>query len=205
MTDKVFVVDDEEAIRDGLKWLLESYGYRVETYPSGESFLGSCQPGISGCLILDVRMPGMSGLELFDHLKKHDCTLPVIFLTGHGDIAMAVDAMHKGAADFIEKPAGDSQLVEKVALCLKKEAERVQRSASTETIRTRLASLTGRELEVMQLILASRLNKNIADQLNISIRTVEVHRARILEKMGVSSAVELARILVAYNPTNPQS
>lgn len=200
MPGKVFIVDDEEAIRDGLKWLLESCGYSVETHPSSESFLAACEEGVTGCLVLDVRMPGMSGLELFDHLKDRGCTLPVIFLTGHGDIAMAVEAMRKGAADFIEKPASDNQLAEKVANCLQKEADRLQRSASNETVRTRLASLTSREVEVMQLILAGRLNKNIADQLNISVRTVEVHRARVLEKMGVNSAVELARILAAHAP-----
>ncbi|MBS4095768.1 MAG: response regulator transcription factor [Sulfuricella sp.] len=198
MSDKVFIVDDEETIRDGLKWLFESCGYVAETFPSGEAFLAAYRPEWSGCLVLDVRMPGMSGLELFERLKERHCTLPVIFLTGHGDIAMAVEAIHKGAADFIEKPASDNQLVEKVAHSLAREAQRRQRSASAETVHTRLSSLTSREIEVMRLILVGRLNKNIADELNISMRTVEVHRARVLEKMGVNSAVELAQTLAAF-------
>lgn len=195
MSSKVYIVDDEEAIRDGLKWLFESCGYTVESYTSGETFLAASGDASAGCLLLDVRMPGMSGLELFDHLRERGFGLPVIFLTGHGDIAMAVEAMHKGAADFIEKPASDNQLVEKVALCLQRDTQRLQRSASTETVRTRLKSLTSREMEVMRLILAGHLNKNIADELDISMRTVEVHRARVLEKMGVNSAVELAQAL----------
>lgn len=200
MTNSVYIVDDEEAIRDSLKWLFESCGYRVETYPGGENFLAACREGISGCLILDVRMAGMSGLETFDRLKERGCTLPVIFLTGHGDIAMAVEAMRKGAADFIEKPASDNQLVEKVAACLEKEAQRLQRLADTDHLRQRLATLTSREQEVMRLILAGRLNKHIADELDISVRTVEVHRARVLEKFGVNSAVELARAMAAIEP-----
>lgn len=200
MAGRIFIVDDEEAIRDALKWLLESCRFEVETFACGEAFLAAWRPEWDGCLLLDVRMPGMSGLELFERLKERECTLPVIFLTGHGDIAMAVEAMHRGAADFIEKPASDNQLVEKITLSLEKAAQRRQRTVGAETLRTRLRTLTSRETEVMRLILAGRLNKHIADELNISMRTVEVHRAHVLEKMGVHSAVELAQALAAHQP-----
>lgn len=199
MSGKVFIVDDEEAIRNGLKWLFESSGIVAETFESGETFLNAFNQGLSGCLLLDVRMPGMTGLELFERLQQRGCALPVIFLTGHGDIPMAVEAIHKGAADFIEKPASDNQLVEKVANCIHKNEEWRRKMASSETFRTRLNTLTSRELEVMRLILAGRLNKNIADELGISMRTVEVHRARVLEKMGVNSAVELAQALAVHD------
>lgn len=195
---KVFIVDDEQAIRDGLHWLFESCGIQAATFASGEAFLDSYHPDLAGCLLLDVRMPGMTGLELFERLQQQGCALPVIFLTGHGDIPMAVAAIHHGAVDFIEKPASDNQLVDKVANCLRRDEERRQRLAAAETFRARLHALTSRELEVMRLILAGRLNKNIADELNISMRTVEVHRARVLEKMGVNSAVELAQSLAAH-------
>jgi len=195
---KVFIVDDEQAIRDGLHWLFESCGIQAVTFASGEAFLDSYHPDLAGCLLLDVRMPGMTGLELFERLQQLGCALPVVFLSGHGDIPMAVAAIHHGAVDFIEKPASDNQLVEKVAGCLRQDEERRQRMAVAETFRARLHALTSRELEVMHLILAGRLNKNIADELNISMRTVEVHRARVLEKMGVNSAVELAQALAAH-------
>lgn len=198
MAGKVYIVDDEEAIRDGLKWLFESCGMAADAFPSGESFLAAYRPELRGCLLLDVRMPGMTGLELFERLQARGSRLPVIFLSGHGDIPMAVEAIHKGAADFIEKPASDNLLVQRVAACLRQDEERRRQSASAETFRARLDSLTSRELEVMRLILAGRLNKNIADELDISMRTVEVHRARVLEKMGVNSAVELARVLAAH-------
>jgi two-component system response regulator DctR len=200
MAGRIFIVDDEEAIRDALKWLLESCRFEVETFACGEAFLAAWRPEWDGCLLLDVRMPGMSGLELFERLKERNCALPVIFLTGHGDIAMAVEAMHRGAADFIEKPASDNQLVEKITLSLEKAAQRRQRTVGAETLRARLRTLTSRETEVMRLILAGRLNKHIADELNISMRTVEVHRAHVLEKMGVHSAVELAQALAAHQP-----
>lgn len=198
MTGKVFIVDDEEAIREGLKWLFESSGIEAETFDSGETFLKAFNPRLCGCLLLDVRMPGMTGLELFELLQERECSLPVIFLSGHGDISMAVEAIHKGAADFIEKPASDNQLVKRVTDCLRKDEERRQRETSIQTFRARLSTLTSRELEVMRLILAGRLNKNIADELDISMRTVEVHRAHVLEKMGVNSALELAQALSAH-------
>ncbi len=198
MSGKVFIVDDEEAIRNGLKWLFESCGMSADTFASGESFLDAYRPELSGCLLLDVRMPGMTGLELFERLQQRGSMLPVIFLTGHGDIPMAVEAIHKGATDFIEKPASDNLLVQRVATCLRKDEEQRRQMAATETFRVRLNTLTSRELEVMHLILAGRLNKNIADELGISMRTVEVHRARVLEKTGVNSAVELAQALAAH-------
>jgi two-component system, LuxR family, response regulator DctR len=203
MTGTVFIVDDDEAIRDGLRWLFESYGIGADTFASGESFLDAFHPDMAGCLLLDVRMPGMTGLELFERLKARGCALPVIFLTGHGDIPMAVEAIHGGATDFIEKPASDNQLVERVSACLRKDAERRGRMANGQIFRARLDALTSREREVMRLILAGKLNKNIADELQISMRTVEVHRARVLEKIGVGSAVDLARAVATHEAQKP--
>lgn len=199
---KVYIVDDEEAIRDGLKWLFESRGIDGETFDSGEACLAACNPEWSGCLLLDVRMPGMTGLELFARLKEKGCALPAIFLTGHGDIPMAVNAMRMGAADFIEKPFSDNQLVDRVTVCLEKDRDRQREQTTANAARARLDSLTSRELEVMRLVLAGKLNKNIADELAITIRTVEVHRSRVLEKMGVHSAVELAQFLATHGLRN---
>ncbi|MBI2313680.1 MAG: response regulator transcription factor [Betaproteobacteria bacterium] len=191
----VFIVDDDDAIRDSLKWLFQSRGYRVETHPSAEAFLGAYRGDTSGCLVLDVRMPGMSGLELYDILKERGVGLPVVFLSGHGDIPMAVSSLRKGAMDFIEKPFNDNELVDRVAESLRMDEERRRDEASRHAVAERLAQLTPRELEVMQLILAGKHNKVIADELRISMRTVEVHRSRILQKMGVRSAVELAQVV----------
>jgi two-component system response regulator DctR len=148
-----------------------------------------------GCLVLDVRMDGMSGLELFDRLLTRGCVMPVIFLTGHGDVPLAVAALKKGAYDFIEKPFNDNELVNRVLEALAIDAAHRQNLANKASLESRLATLTAREREVMELILAGRLNKLIADELSIAVRTVEVHRARIFEKMRVRSAVELSQLL----------
>jgi two-component system response regulator DctR len=192
---KVFIVDDDEAIRDSLIWLFQSRDLAAEAFPSAEAFLGHCGKAPAGCLVLDIRMDGMSGLELFDRLKEMDCRLPVIFLTGHGDVPVAVSALKKGAVDFVEKPFNDNDLVDKVIQALALDARRRQRQAGEDSLAARLASLSDRERQVMDLILDGRLNKVIADDLGISMRTVEVHRAHVFEKMGVKTAVELALLL----------
>ncbi len=182
------IVDDDEAIRDALSWLFESRGVKAAAWPGAEAFLADYRDDMEGCLVLDIRMPGMSGPELFDALTARRLTLPVIFLTGHGDVPMAVAAIKKGAYDFIEKPFNDNDLVNRVIEALAIDASRRKLQASRASLSSRLETLTPREREVMQLILAGKLNKQVADELDIAMRTVEVHRARVFEKMGVRSA-----------------
>jgi two-component system response regulator DctR len=191
----VYLVDDDAAIRDALAWLLRSRGIESRTWSSAESFLADYQPEMSGCMVLDIRMLGMTGVELFEQLLAHGCSMPTIFLTGHGDVPLAVKALKRGAFDFIEKPFNDNELVDRVLEALQVEKSRRWRDADRAQLEERLASLTEREREVMACILAGKLNKVIADDLQIAMRTVEVHRARIFEKMGVRSAVELAQLL----------
>lgn len=194
------LVDDDEAIRDALGWLLRSRGVNSSAWDSAEAFLGDYRDDMRGCLILDIRMTGMSGPELFDRLLERGCRMPTIFLTGHGDVPKAVEAIKKGAFDFIEKPFNDNDLADRVLDAFRIDAERSTEAASAATIEARLASLTSREREVMERILAGKFNKVIADELNIAMRTVEVHRSRVFEKMGVRSAVELAGLLAGVKP-----
>jgi two-component system, LuxR family, response regulator DctR len=189
------IVDDDEAIRDALEWLFKSRGVACATWPSAEDFLAAWRPAWRGCVVLDIRMAGMSGLECFEALRARESALPVVFITGHGDVPMAVAALKNGAFDFIEKPFDDNALVDVVIKALEADAQRQVVAASREAVTARLAQLTPREREVMELILAGKFNKVIADALHISMRTVEVHRARVFEKMEVRSAVELAQLL----------
>jgi RNA polymerase sigma factor (sigma-70 family) len=192
----IYVVDDDEALRDSLLWMLESNGYRALGFESAEAFLAAHNPAMTGCLVLDVRMPGMSGLELFEELRSRHSTLPVVFITGHGDVPMAVQALKKGASDFIEKPFNDKEMLALVEGCLARERESRERLRQEADVARRLAQLTGREREVLDLIIAGRLNKQIADDLGISIKTVEVHRARVMEKMQAHSLAELVQAVV---------
>ncbi|HEX8978470.1 MAG TPA: response regulator [Parasulfuritortus sp.] len=189
------LVDDDEAMRDALAWLLRSRGVDSRAWDSAEGFLADYVPDMTGCLVLDIRMRAMTGLELFDRLREQGCRMPVIFLTGHGDVPQAVQALKNGAFDFLEKPFDDNQLADRVIEALARDAECRASNRADNDRDARLCSLTVREKEVMERILAGKLNKVIADELNISMRTVEVHRAHIFEKMGVKSAVELARRL----------
>jgi len=191
----VYVVDDDDAIRDALSWLLRSRGVASRSWTSAEAFLGDYSDAMRGCLVLDVRMDGMTGVELFDHLLAQQSRLPVIFLTGHGDVPLAVAALKKGAFDFVEKPFNDNDLVDRVVAAVRQDDTVRQRLESEATVAARLAELTPRERQVMERVLAGDYNKNIADVLGIAVRTVEVHRSRIFEKMGVRSAVELAQLL----------
>ena len=191
----VYIVDDDEAIRDALGWLFQSRGVTAECFASAEDFLAAWNPGCSGCLVLDIRMEGMTGLELFDRLCEMGAKLPVIFLTGHGDVPMAVSSLKKGARDFVEKPFNDNDLVDKVIEALKWEEQRLVSDADAASLAQRLENLTLRERQVMDKVLAGKLNKVIADDLGITMRTVEVHRAHLFEKMGVKTAVELAQLL----------
>lgn len=189
------IIDDDEAIREALQWLLKTRKIPCSVWASAEDFLAAVLPDWSGCVVLDIRMEGMSGLECFDELRTRQNTLPVIFITGHGDVPMAVAALKNGAHDFIEKPFNDSDLVTIIQRAMEIDSQRRQTENQHHAVSGKLQLLTAREREVMSLILEGKYNKVIADELNISMRTVEAHRSRIFEKMSVRSAVELAQML----------
>ena len=197
----VFIVDDDSGVREALAWLLRSRHLLSESYSGAEEFdamlQAGCAPAHPCCLLLDVRMPRMSGLELFDKLVERGLVevLPVIFLTGHADVPTAVDMVKRGAFDFCEKPFSDNALVDRVEQALARSAEVLAARADKQRLQARLAELTERERDVMALVAKGLPNKLIADQLTISVRTVEVHRARVFDKMEVKSAVELANML----------
>lgn len=192
--ENVFVVDDDQAIRNSLKWLIESVGLRVKTFDSADAFLAACYPGLAGCLLLDVRMPGMSGLELQTHLRRQEFRMPVIIITGHGDVAMAVQAMKDGAVDFIEKPFNDEALLGSIRNALDYDKEWRGANAIKAEVAARLAELTPREHEVMMMVTDGKSNKEIAAALGVSTKTVEAHRARVMEKMRAGSLAELVRM-----------
>ena len=194
----VHVVDDDPAIRDSLDWLFRSRGLPVTTWVSGEAFLAAWTPATRGCVVLDVRMHGLSGLDVLDRLAESGSVLPVVVLTGHGDVPVAVASLKKGAVDFVEKPFDGAELIDRVAAALDLEARRQAVATTSRAVEERLSSLSPREREVMEKMLEGLLNKQIADDLGIAMRTVEVHRARILEKFGVRSAVELAGRLADF-------
>lgn len=195
----IYIVDDDEALRDSLVWLLESSGYRAEAFASADEFLKVFSTELTGCLLLDVRMPGISGLELFEELRRRHCALPVVFITGHGDVPMAVSAVKKGAVDFIEKPFGDRDMLALIEESLTAERAGRERRMLEAVNARRLGGLTQREREVLDLIILGKLNKQIADVLGISIKTVEVHRARVMEKMGVNSLAELVQSVISVD------
>jgi two-component system response regulator DctR len=194
-TPKAHLVDDDEAIRDAVAWLLKSRGIPSTAYASAEEFLAAWSPNLAGCLILDMRMTGMTGLDLFELLQEKQSTLPVIFLTGHGDVPLAVITLKKGAFDFFEKPLNDNELATRVAEAIVLDTRQRENIASLDSVNQRLASLTSREKQIMELVLAGKLNKVFADELNISMRTVEVHRANLFDKMKVKTAVDLANLI----------
>jgi len=199
----VYVVDDDEAVRDSVQWLLEGQDFRVRSFESAEVFLARYDPREVACLIVDIRMDGMSGLELQDRLIERNSPLPIAFITGHGDVPLAVDTMKKGAMDFIQKPFKEDQLVTLVERMLEQArasfAEH-QQAASRDAL---LAKLTGREAQVLERIVAGRLNKQIADDLGISIKTVEAHRANIMEKLNANTVADLLKI--ALGQTAPKA
>ena len=197
----VFIVDDDQAIRTSLKWLIESVSMEVETFESADAFINSYYPGRSGCLLLDVRMPGMSGLELQEYLRVNQIAIPVIIITGHGDVPMAVRAMKSGAVDFIEKPFNDELLLESIRHALALDVKQRDMQKQRAEIATRLARLTPREHEVMVMVTNGRANKEIAGSLGVSAKTVEAHRARVMEKMEADSLAELVRMAIHANLT----
>lgn len=198
-----FLIDDDAAVRDALSWLLRSRGILSQGWNSAEAFLADYTPQMRGCLIIDIRMQGMTGFDLFDRLRALECPMPIIFLTGHGEISKAVQVLKQGAFDFIEKPFNNNELVDRVLEAMACDASRHARGQQSHAIHNRLCSLTSREKEVMALIIKGQMNKIIADELNIAMRTVEVHRSHIFEKMGVKSAVELATLLAENTISMP--
>ena len=192
----IFVVDDDDAVRDSLRLLLETQNYQVQTFASGEEFLEQYNPNLVSVLITDVRMPGMSGLQLQEQLLERKATLPIIFITGHGDVNMAVSTMKKGAVDFIEKPFNLEDIEPVIARFLDQAYEQMQESISQQEVDNLLARLTSREEQVLERIVAGRLNKQIADDLSISIKTVEAHRANVMEKLEVSTVADLMKIVL---------
>ena len=190
----VYVVDDDEGVRDSLQWLLEGKDYRVRCFDSAETFLSRYDAREVACLIVDIRMGGMTGLELQDRLLERKSPLPLVFITGHGDVPMAVNTMKKGAMDFIQKPFQQNELVDLVDRMLAQAKETFndhQQSASRDAL---LAKLTSREAQVLDRIVAGRLNTQIADDLGISIKTVEAHRANIMEKLNANTVADLLKI-----------
>jgi FixJ family two-component response regulator len=196
----VYVVDDDEAVRDSLQWLLEGKGYRVRCFESAESFLSRYDAREVACLIVDIRMGGMSGLDLQSRLMETRSPLPIVFITGHGDVPMAVDTMKKGAMDFIQKPFNEDDLVRLVEQMLEHAKEMFSESQLAASRESLLSKLTLRESQVLERIVAGRLNKQIADDLGISIKTVEAHRANIMEKLSANTVADLLKIALGQAP-----
>lgn len=193
----VYIVDDDQAIRHAMEMLMRSVGLDYEIFHSGNDFLASHTNDRAGCLVLDIRMPGLGGLELQDKLNEMGSTLPVIFITGHGDVPMAVEAMQKGAVDFIQKPFRDQELLDRIGEAVKADQEKRTAREEQHAVRERIEKLTNREREVLDLVVTGKPNKVIAYELGVSQRTVEIHRARVMEKMEAKSLADLVRMHMA--------
>jgi FixJ family two-component response regulator len=199
----VFVVDDDEGVRNSLRFLLKSVGLATDALASASEFLDAYKPNQPGCLVLDVRMPGMSGLELQQQLNLRGAVIPVIFITGHGDIPMAVEAMQQGAFDFLQKPFRDQDLIDRIQRALERDARNRAALDQHARIRERLDSLTPREREVLALMTRGQPNKIMAAELGVSQRTVEIHRARVMEKSGAASLAQLVRMVMDLEADRP--
>lgn len=197
MTERVILVDDDPDVRDSASLLLSTSGYTVEALDSAEALLERVTPDDRGCLLLDVRLPGMSGLALQRTLRERGVRLPIVFISGHGDIPMAVEAVNAGALDFLEKPFDDDALIERIDRALTLDREQSEHAQAVASIEERIDSLTPRERDVMEEILRGKLNKVIASDLDLSIRTVEVHRARVLEKLHARNGSEMVRLVLS--------
>ena len=195
-TGLVYIVDDEEAVRDSIAMLMRSVGLKSRLFPDAFSFLAAHGADLAGCLVLDVRMPRMSGLELQQELKRRGCTLPILFMTGHGDVPMAVEAMRAGAVDFLQKPFKDDDLIRRVQKALDLHAQERVQQRELAVIKQRFAALTPREREVARLLVAGHANKVIAIDLALSERTVELHRAHTMQKMEARSLAQLVQMLM---------
>lgn len=193
---KVFIVDDDQGVRESIKILMRSIGVESETFPSADAFLKAHSPDQSGCLVLDVRMPGMSGLELQEQLVSSGSTLPIIFVSAHGDVPMAVEAVKAGALDFVQKPFRDQELIDKIQDAFAENARVREKLRDRSRITERIASLTPREHEVMEMVVEGHANKVIAIDLGLSQRTVEIHRARVMKKMEADSVSRLVQFVM---------
>ena len=194
--DKVFIVDDDEAVRDSIGMLLETLDIPYQTYPDAQAFLDDLPNQTVNCLVLDIRMPGMSGLELQEKLVAMNEDVPIVFITGHGDIPMAVEAMRRGALDFLRKPFRDQELLDRIQEALSLDARHRLEAADLATLRERVADLTPREQEVFHRVATGQANKVIAIELGISERTVEIHRSNVMQKPGSRSLADLVRLLI---------
>jgi FixJ family two-component response regulator len=195
-TPTIFVVDDDDAVRNSLRFLLKSVGLTATTLASADEFLKTYKAEQPGCLVLDVRMPGMSGLELQEQLNLRGAMIPVIFITGHGDVPMVVEAMQQGAFDFLQKPFRDQDLIDRIQRALAADQKNRQVLKERDRVRARLDSLTPREREVLDLMMRGKPNKVMAAELGLSQRTVEIHRARVMEKTDASSLAQLVRMVM---------
>jgi len=193
-----YVVDDDEAIRTLWRWLMESNGIAVETFNTAAEFIAAYKEGSLACLVLDVRLPGMSGLELQEYLKRQGIEIPIVFVSGHGDVPTAVSAIKGGAVDFIQKPFGYREVLAIIQRAFERDAEIREKRAKRSQVTERVAALTEREREVMQRVIEGKLNKVIADELGISVKTVEFHRANVMEKMGADSVAALVQLMMQY-------
>ena len=189
-----YVVDDDESIRTLWRWLMESNGIAVKTFATASEFIESYRSGSAGCLVLDLRLPGMSGLELQEYLNGRDIEIPIVFVTGHGDVPAAVSALKGGAVDFIQKPFSHREVLAIIANAFQRDAEIRDKRTRRLRIAGRLATLTEREREVLQRVIEGKPNKIIASELDISVKTVEFHRAKVMEKTGVDSVAELVQV-----------
>jgi FixJ family two-component response regulator len=190
----IHVVDDDQAVRESIKWLIESVGMNIETYGSADEFLDKYTEDSLGCVILDVRMPGLSGLDLQAIIRERGIDLPVIFITGHGDVPMAVRALKNGAVDFIEKPFNDQTLLDTIQAALQRHRDRLKKRGELDNIQARYDGLTTREQQVMDMVVSGKPNRDVAEALGISVKTVEVHRAKVMEKMQAKSIAELVKM-----------
>ena len=197
----VYIVDDDPTVLDATKMLVESMGFEARTFPSAIDFLNEFEPESRGCLILDVRMPSMSGIDLQTELSQRDCNLPIIFITGHGDVPLAVRAMQAGAIDFLEKPYNDQRLLDGINKAFEVELANHAKHQEIKEIRAKLGELTPREKEVMERVVAGQANKVIAAELELSERTVEIHRSRVMNKMSCRSVAELVTMVNRVSPT----
>jgi two-component system response regulator FixJ len=195
-TPCIYLVEDDDAVRDSLQMVLESVGHRVEAFANADRFMAAYTPELAGCLVLDIRMPGMNGMELQRKLNELNSILPIIFVTGHGDVPMAVEAMQQGAVDFVQKPYREQELLDKITQALALDEKNRDSLLQRQSILQRMQELTPRELDVMKLMVEGKANKVIAIDLEISQRTVEIHRARVMDKISANSLAHLVRMFM---------
>ena len=204
MPPTAYVVDDDESIRALWRWLMESNGIAVQTFAAASEFIASYDPDAPGCLLLDLRLPGMSGLELQEHLKRQGIDIPIVFVTGHGDIPTAVRALKGGAIDYIQKPFGYREMLSIVEKAFRRDAGVREQQAQRAQVEARVAALTERELEMLRRVIDGKPNRVIAAELAISTKTVEFHRARMMEKMGVDSVAGLVQLTLGFSLVDAQ-